>query len=170
MTVTAADFLTVDLHLGRPATIVGLALMLFAIIPMARSEARLLMSSVMMGRPPGRARPMTDAGYWSALIVASTLGSVLGDWCSVGLGLGGLYASVLLGIASALVFALHATGWISRLREAGYQGELRAVGDVLVRDPHLQLGLVQSTALSVCAMAVSVWCWRHRVSEPPVTS
>jgi len=170
-----ADFLTVDLHLGRPATLAGLAVMLFAIFPMARSEARLLMSSVMMARPYGRARPMTDAGYWSALIVASTLGSVLADWCNTGLGLGGLRASLLLVVAAALVFALHTTNWISRLRlywitivvllAAG-----TTLADLLARDPHLHLGLPLSTVLSVGAMAVAIWWWRHRTSEPATLS
>lgn len=169
-----ADFLTVDLHLGRPATLVGLALTLFAIFPMARSEARLLMSSVLMARPPGRARPVTDAGYWSALIVAGTLGTVLGDWCSTGLGLGGLYASLLLVVVSALVFALHATSWISRLRLYWVTIVLllatgTTLADLLVRDPRLHLGLLLSTALSVGAMAIAVWWWRHRTSEPSTT-
>lgn len=170
-----ADFLTVDLHLGRPATLVGLALVLFAIFPMARSEARLLMSSVMMARPPGRARPMTDAGYWSALIVASTLGSVLGDWCSVGLGFGALHAAILLAVLSALAFALHATSWISRLRLYWMTIVLliaagTTLADLLTRDPRLHLGLLLSTALSVGAMAIAVWWWRRRTSEPSAIS
>lgn len=170
-----ADFLTVDLHLGRPATLAGLAVMLFAIFPMAGSEARLLMSSAMMARPPGRARPMTDAGYWSALIVASTLGTVLGDWCNVGLGLGAPHAAMLLVVLSALALGLHITSWISRLRLYWITIVLllaagTTVADLLARDPRPQLGLPLSTALSVGAMAISVWWWRQRTSEPSAIS
>jgi uncharacterized membrane-anchored protein len=118
---------------------------------------------------------MTDAGYWSALIVASTLGSVLGDWCSVGLGFGALHAAMLLAVLSALAFALHTTSWISRLRLYWMTIVLliaagTTLADLLTRDPRLHLGLLLSTALSVGAMAVAVWWWRRRTSEPSAIS
>jgi len=166
-----ADFLTVDLRLGRPLTLAGLAVLLFAIFPMARSEARLLMASVMMARPLKRARPMTDAGYWSALVVASTLGSVLGDWCAIALELGAVRASVLLVGLAAVAFIVQITGWIGRLRLYWITIVLllaagTTIGDMMARDPSLNLGLPLATMISIGSMAFVVGLWRERTSEP----
>lgn len=166
-----ADFLTVDLHLGRPLTLAGLGVLLFAIFPMARSEARLLMASVLMARPRKRARPMTDAGYWSALIVASALGSILGDWCAIGLELGSARASLLLVALAATAFLLQATGWFSRLRLYWITTVLllaagTTVADLMARDPRLHLGLPLATMISIGGLALAVGLWRGRTSEP----
>jgi uncharacterized membrane-anchored protein len=166
-----ADFLTVDLHLGRPLTLAGLGVLLFAIFPMARSEARLLMASVLMARPRKGARPMTDAGYWSALIVASTLGSVLGDWCTIGLDLGSARSSLLLVILAATAFMLQITGWISRLRLYWITIVLllaagTTIADLMARDPNLKLGLPLATLISIGGMVFIVGLWRGRTSEP----
>lgn len=166
-----ADFLTVDLRLGSPLTLAGLAILLFAIFPMARSEARLLMASVLIARPHKRARPMTDAGYWSALIVASTLGSVLGDWCAIGLDLGSARASLLLVALAGAAFFLQITGWISRLRLYWITIVLllaagTTIADLMARDPRLSLGLPLATMISIAGMAFLVGLWCRRTSEP----
>ena len=138
---------------------------------MARSEARLLMASVLMARPRRRARPMTDAGYWSALIVASTLGSVLGDWCVIALDLGSARASLLLVALAAAAFGLQVTGWISRLRLYWLTIVLllaagTTIADLMARDPSHKLGLPLATMISIGGMALVVAVWRGRTSEP----
>ena len=165
-----ADFLTVDLHLGQLWTMAGLGVLLFAVFPMARSEVRLYMSAVLIARPGEKGRPTTDFSYWTTMIVASTLGTVLGDWCTFGLGLGALKSSIVLSVILAAVFALHIRRPISRLmlywitivtvRAAG-----TAIGDFLSKDPRAHLSLLLSTALTCIALVVAVWLWRDRASE-----
>jgi uncharacterized membrane-anchored protein len=165
-----ADFLTVDLHLGQLWTIAGLAVLLFAIFPMARSEVRLYMAAVLIARSGEKGRPTTDFSYWATMIVASTLGTVLGDWSTFGLGLGALKSSIVLSAILAVMFLVHLQPPIPRLllywitvvavRAAG-----TAVGDFLAKDPRLHLGLAASTALSCTVLALVVWLWRTEASE-----
>jgi uncharacterized membrane-anchored protein len=165
-----ADFLTVDIHLGQLWTIAGLAVLLFAIFPMARSEARLYMSGVLIARPGEKGRPTTDFSYWTTMIVASTLGTVLGDWSTYGLGLGALKSSIVLAAVLAVVFLVHFRPPVTRLllywitvvavRAAG-----TAVGDFLSKDQRLHVGLALSTVLTCAALLLVVWLWRGESSE-----
>jgi uncharacterized membrane-anchored protein len=165
-----ADFLTVDLRFGQLWTIAGLSVLLFAVFPMARSEVRLFMSAVLIARAGEKGRPTTDFSYWLTMIVASTLGTVLGDWCTFGLGLGALKSSVVLSLVLSMVFALHLRRPFPRLllywiTIVAVRAACTAIGDVLARDPHLHLGLALSTALTFAAVVVFAWLWRARSSE-----
>jgi uncharacterized membrane-anchored protein len=100
--------------------------------------------------------------YWWTMLVAGALGTVVGDYCSYGLGLGNLGAALALGTVLAALFAAGRHGRLSRLvyywatvvciRSAG-----TAAGDFLA---HKLLGLPLGTLASGIAFVVLLGLWR----------
>lgn len=165
-----ADFLTIDLGLGQPWTIAALALLLFAVFPMARSEVRLYMAAVLIARAGQKGRPQTDVSYWLTMVAASTLGTVLGDWSTFSLGLGPLRSSILLLLVLVATFLLYRSRLTSRLfaywvAVVATLAACTAVGDFLSRDPRPNLGLPLCTLLSLGCTVLAAWWWRARSSE-----
>ncbi len=161
-----ADFSTIELGFGRVAVIAGLAVLLVATFVVARSSPTLLISTHMISRPGRAAKPMADSAHWVAMVVASTLGSVAADAVTFGLGFGAPRASVILSALAAVAFCLHRLPQANRLlvywlTVAAVRAVGNAVGDVLVRDPRLALGLPLSTALTGALMAAVLVLWRE---------
>lgn len=168
--INLADSIVVDLGLGEVWVILALALLLLLSLIISRSEATLLVSELMIARPGPHARPLTDAGHWFAMVVASSLGTIVGDYCSVNLRLGLVWASVLLSVLVLLVFWLHRVAGVNRLvlywltvvavRAAG-----TVIADLLAKEPHLALGLPVSAALTGALTLALLILWRDRQGE-----
>ena len=142
---------------SRRGLLVGLAILLVVTHFGGRSEAEHMLAMRLLTRPGQQARPLTDASYWVGMIVASTIGALISDFCSYTLKLGPVEsASSLLGLLAAS-FGLHylpnASRWLVHwLTIVLIRGAGTAIADVLVNDPHVQLGLPISTALAGVAM------------------
>ena len=162
-----ADLATHDAGLGPPATIAALSALLCAVL-----LARALV--VPNARPDraGRPVPVTDPGYWVAMLTAGTLGTVAGDLLedTAGLRLAAAACAVLLLAAIAGYRALPRPGtvayWATILvaRTAG-----TAIGDVAAGRHGLALGLPLSSAGSGALLLAILLLWPRtpdRVSAP----
>lgn len=168
--INLANSIVVDLGIGELWVILGMAVLLVLTFVISRSESTLLVSELMMARPGPHARPLTDAGHWAAMVVASSLGTVIGDYCSVNLRLGLVWASVLLSALVPMVFWLHRVRDVNRLflywltvvalRAAG-----TVIADLLAKEPHLAFGLPISTALTGALALALLILWRDRRGE-----
>jgi uncharacterized membrane-anchored protein len=164
MAATNLGDFAVGLGYSRRWLLAGLAVLLIITYFGGRSESEHMLAMRLLTRPGTAARPLTDASYWIAMIVASTLGPVLSDFCSYGLGMGPFESSAILLGALAGSFGLHYLPVNSRpmvhwltivlIRAAG-----NAVADVLVKDPRLHIGLIASTAVAGIATLLLLVLW-----------
>jgi uncharacterized membrane-anchored protein len=119
---------------------------------------------------PGSTVPRTDGFYWTAMLIAGTLGTVAGDYVSGDLGLGvGLGSVVLCGVLAVTLalrklpgFATAATYWLCvvAIRTAG-----TTVGDYTAFRHGLGLGLPASTAASGLIMVAVLVFWPRKENE-----
>ena len=171
--INLADSLVLSLAVHEVWVIAGLAILLVLTFVISRSEAALLVSELMIARPGPHARPMTDAGHWAAMVVASSLGTIIGDYCSITLRLGLIWASALLLLAALFVSWLHRLSQFNRLflywlTVVVVRG-IGAVGaDILAKEPHLALGLPLSTAIAGVLTLALLIVWRDRRGERAV--
>jgi uncharacterized membrane-anchored protein len=106
-----------------------------------------------------------NAAYWFSMLLAGTMGTVMGDYFSHNLHLGDAWASVVLGVALAAFFAVGSRGliwsvpffWatIVMVRAAG-----TVVGDTLAG--RMMLGLPISTALTGLVFVAMLFFWNGR--------
>ena len=107
-----ADFACGDMKLPRPLVIAGLAaLLVLALLASWQWAWR---------RQAGRDNAAggvlrADAGYWTSMFIAGTLGTVIGDFCSHNLHLGDAGASMLLVPVLAALFVIARNGWLRSL-------------------------------------------------------
>jgi uncharacterized membrane-anchored protein len=157
-----ADFFCGDLRLSRPAVMAALGLALAIVVALVwnawrQSDARELDKRALVLR--------ADATYWLSMLLAGTLGTVLGDYFSHDLHLGNAWASIALGLVLAGAFAIGSKGliwsatcyWttVVLVRGAG-----TSVGDFFAQ--HNRLGLTLSTATTGLAFAVLLLLWNGR--------
>jgi uncharacterized membrane-anchored protein len=154
-----ADFACGDMKLPRLLVMAGLAVLLVAALLASWQFA-------WRGQPEkagnGGSLLRADAGYWTSMFIAGTLGTVIGDYCSHNLGLGDAAASLVLGSILALMFVTARSGLLQSLsyywltivavRAAG-----TVVGDLLA-GRHM-LGLPTSTVVTgiVFVGVLAVW-------------
>jgi uncharacterized membrane-anchored protein len=108
--------------------------------------------------------PTTNAKYWAAMLIAGTLGTVIGDLASFETGLGTAYASIVLGSLLAIVFFLGGIGlfaivgfyWLTVVvvRAAG-----TSVSDFL---SHNVLGLPLSTLCTGLLFVATLMIWKEQ--------
>ncbi len=147
------DFLTRTLNLGNGlvATLLTGVLIAFLLIT-SRSYQR----GDSLSSAPNNARkllPKTNTRYWIAILVASTLGTALGDFISSDLGLGLKLGALFLLIILALVFVFELSArttnepryWalIGIIRTTG-----TVLGDYLTSEEGLHLGFAAGASLS----------------------
>jgi uncharacterized membrane-anchored protein len=161
-----ADLATLDLRLGSVRAAAGLTVLLALALLFGR-----LFSSKSLKRSGGgkdlNELPSTDAGYWTAMLIAGTLGTVIGDFSSYELDLGTRNASLALGallvfvlsVGSRSLFATVSYYWftIVVVRAAG-----TAVADFLAGSEFLSLGLAKSTFLTGMLFTLTVLVWRDQ--------
>jgi uncharacterized membrane-anchored protein len=164
-----ADYLAGDLKLPRVWIMACLALLL-AIAVAKVWAARRRTTSANRNRELLRA----DAMYWVSMLVAGTLGTVIGDYVSHNLRLGDGLASMALGLPLGVLFLIGSRGpiwslpfyWatIVMVRAAG-----TAVGDFLAGRGIL--GLPLSTAATGITFVALLLVWRGpRSSTAPFTT
>jgi uncharacterized membrane-anchored protein len=143
-----ADFLSVDLRLPKLWSMAALALLL----ALAVAAAWQLVWRKSADKSNAQGNLLTaDLGYWTAMLIAGTLGTVMGDFFSHDLHLGNALGSVVLGLLLAPFFVLAALRQLASLpfywativmvRAAG-----TTVGDLVAA--RNALGLPLSTAVT----------------------
>ncbi len=159
-----ADYLAGDLKLPRVWIIACLALLLAIAVAMVWAARRPTTSA---NRNRGLLR--ADAMYWASMLVAGTLGTVIGDYVSHNLRLGDGLASMALGLPLGVLFLIGSRGpiwslpfyWatIVMVRAAG-----TAVGDFLAGRG--MLGLPLSTVSTGLAFTVLLLLWNGQRQSP----
>lgn len=159
------DFFAGDLKLARPWVMAGLIVLLAVVVAIAaRTSWRTVSAEARVLR--------ADAAYWLAMLVAGTLGTVMGDYVSHNLHLGDLWGSVALSIPLLALFAIGSRGliwslpfyWVTvvMVRAAG-----TLVGDYFAG--RKVLGLPTSTLVTGLVFVALLVLWRpHR--EPAETT
>lgn len=157
------DFFAGDLKLPRPWVMVGLVVLLaIAVTLIHRRRLR-----------PGvdRMREFLDAGalYWVGMLLAGTLGTVMGDYVSHDLRLGNLKASVALGVPLALLFLIGSRGLIWSLpffwlAVVMVRADGTVVGDYFAS--HAMLGLPLSTLVSGLVFVALLLIWKDLRRRP----
>jgi uncharacterized membrane-anchored protein len=154
-----ADFFSVDMRLPKLWVMAGLALLLTLTVA---AVSRLVRRDPLNSNAPSKLL-RADASYWLAMLIAGTLGTVMGDFCSHDLHLGNAVGSVVLSALLAPFFVLGVRGrlwslslyWttVVMIRAAG-----TVVGDLLAGRHALDLPL--STAVSGLALITLLFFWR----------
>jgi uncharacterized membrane-anchored protein len=155
-----ADFFSVDLRLPKPWVMAGLAVLLALSVAAAwQLSWRNAIDKTDVQSNLLRA----DSGYWLAMLIAGTLGTVMGDFFSHDLHLGNALASIMLSalLAPFLVLGARRLLWslpfywttIVMVRAAG-----TVVGDLLAA--RNALGLALSTAVTGIVFIGLLILWR----------
>jgi uncharacterized membrane-anchored protein len=156
-----ADLVTHDLKLGYGLVEAGLTLLLVVILLVDFARSRSTSTGVESLGRQGSNLPATDATYWMALLTAGILGTAIGDYMAVVLGLG--YGSVILGTIYGIVLLVSMQ--IGGMAKAWYWASIVAarsagttMGDLLARHQ----GLLLSTACTGLLLASIVVLWKDR--------
>jgi uncharacterized membrane-anchored protein len=169
MATNLADLTTHSLKLDYAWLEVALFALFFVTMLVRRPNANLsITSSEVVGWGP-TSLPNSNVRYWAMLLIASTIGTTLGDFVSDNMGLGVARASILLGSTLAVVFYLRSR--IKLFDQAGYWGILIAVrttgtvmGDFLSGEEGLNLGFAVSAACTALLLVSVLRLWRPSVS------
>ncbi len=105
-----ADFGASDLRLGRLGLVVALSVLLAAVL--------FFTPPVKSGQASNRwpfGLPVTDARYWACMLIAGTLGTVIGDMASFNSGFGTAYASLIEGSVLVAVLLIGRAGPLTNL-------------------------------------------------------
>ena len=169
-----ADFFAGDLRLPRPWVMAGLAAVLALSVAAAwQLSWRKLSWRNAADKPDAQGNLLrADYGYWLAMLIAGTLGTVMGDFFSHDLHLGNAVASIVLSalLAPFLVLGARQLLWslplywttIVMVRAAG-----TTVGDLLAA--RNALGLALSTAATGLLFIGFLIVWRtSKADEIPV--
>ena len=157
-----ADFACGDLKLSRLLVMAGLAALLVATL-FASWQFAWRKRTAKTGE--GGSVLRADAGYWTSMFIAGTLGTVIGDYCSHNLHLGDAWASLLLSVLLALLFLAAARDGLLRslayywltimaVRAAG-----TAVGDLFAS--RNLLGLPTSTLVTGMLFVALLAGWKE---------
>ncbi len=136
-----ADLADHDLRLPSLAVIAGLAALIAATLFTSRHRSSRL--------------PSTDARYWTAMLLAGTLGTAVGDAIADGLGLTPACALTTLALAAALLGGAGYWPTVLTIRTAGTN-----VGDLSAH----AIGLMPSTILSIGAFVGILVVWKGQGS------
>jgi uncharacterized membrane-anchored protein len=159
-----ADFASGDMKLPRLWVILGLAALLAAVV--------LASWQLAWRRLPGKdddanSALRADAGYWTSMFIAGTVGTVIGDYCSHNLHLGDGVASALLGAILGLLFVMARGGrlrslWFYWLTVVMIRAAGTAVGDLVAG--RNMLGLPLSTLLTGVLFVALLAAWKESAS------
>lgn len=159
-----ADLAASDMKQPRILVMGVLAVLLIAALALWRAR------SAATADPDRKlALPDTGSNYWLCMLIAGTLGTVLGDFAAGDAKLGLGYASILLSLVLAMVFysgagRLQTTVFywstIVIVRAAG-----TTVADFCASNRGLGLGLRWSTALTGLVFVAALWFWRQGTRE-----
>jgi uncharacterized membrane-anchored protein len=150
------DFGQAEMGLPKLWLIAGLALLLVL---------TLLVSPPTKSAADGATRfqlPTTDAKYWTAMLIAGTLGTVIGDFMSFGSGFGTAAASLIQGAVLAALFLLGARGllvnlWFYWLTVVTVRATGTSVGDFTAHNA----GLPMSTLVTGVVFVALLLLWKE---------
>ncbi len=158
-----ADLATHDAGLDPVAVIAGLVALLGAVL--------LLRSRVVPNAQPdaaGRPVPVTDPGYWAAMLTAGTLGTVAGDLLEDVAGQG----AAAVACAIVLLAAVPGHGTLRRSGLAAYWATIivartagTALGDFAADRGGLGLELPLATACSGALLLCVLLLWRRQAPQ-----
>jgi uncharacterized membrane-anchored protein len=163
--VRLADFSTIRLGINRIEVVSALALLLVTTMIVARSDESHLFSTLQLERPGTAAKPMADVAHWLGMIVASTLGAAGADFCAITLGVGTVLSVVIISAAVLALLYLQRRSRPNRLHAFWLTTTLVrsdgiVIGDLLVKGPHLHLGLAMSSLLTGLVLFGLLIFWR----------
>jgi uncharacterized membrane-anchored protein len=152
-----ADLGASDFKLGKIGLTVGLSIVLVLALLLSPPSKATDAADTRVFRLPA-----TDAKYWAAMLIAGTLGTVIGDMASFDTGLGTAYASLLLGCVLGVVFLLGARGlfasmWFYWLAVVTVRAAGTSVSDFLAH----AIGLPASTLLTGVVFVATLLIWRE---------
>jgi uncharacterized membrane-anchored protein len=106
--------------------------------------------------------PTTDAKYWTAMLIAGTLGTVMGDFMSFGSGFGTATASIIQSGVLAVLFLLGARGllvnlWFYWLTVVTVRAAGTSVGDFTAHN----VGLPASTLVTGVVFVALLLLWKE---------
>jgi uncharacterized membrane-anchored protein len=186
---TLADFVTRSLKLGYGGGTALLLAILGAVFFFWRrrapraSAAALPHVEITPGAPaavlphvdldkPKKSGPSTDARYWAAIFIVSTIGTTLGDFVADGLGVGTGRGSLLLAAILAVVLVLELRARVAN--EARYWSAIvltstigATSGDYLTKDDGLNLGFGVGSAIMAVAFVAVLLVGRRRAPAVP---
>lgn len=157
-----ADFACGDMKLPRLLVMAGLAALLVAAL-FASWQFAWRRQREKGG--DGGSVLRADAGYWTSMFIAGTLGTVIGDYCSHNLHLGDAWASLLLSVILALLFVAAARDGLLRslayywLTIVAVRAAGTAVGDLLAG--RNMLGLPTSTLVTGMLFVALLAVWKE---------
>jgi uncharacterized membrane-anchored protein len=156
-----ADFACGDMKLPRLLVIAGLAALLAAAL---LASWQLAWRRQSQETADGNSVLRADAGYWTCMFIAGTLGTVIGDYCSHDLHLGDAAASLLLGSTLALLFAAARNGpfrslWYYWLTIVAVRAAGTVAGDFLA-GRHMW-GLPTSTLVTGILFVALLTLWKE---------
>jgi uncharacterized membrane-anchored protein len=154
-----ADFGASDLAVKKVWLIAALAVLLWGTL-FFTPPAKLIED---IGTRPFRL-PITDAKYWTAMLIAGTLGTVIGDLMSFESGLGTAYASLVQGAFLVVLFFLGGVGlfanvWFYWLTVVGVRAAGTSVSDFLA---HNIFGLPLSTLATGLLFVATLLLWKEQ--------
>jgi len=163
--VRLADFSTIRLGINRIEVVSALALLLVTTMIVARSDESHLFSTLQLERPGTAAKPMADVAHWLGMIVASTLGAAGADFCAITLGVGTVLSVVIISVTVLVLLYLQRRSRPDRLHAFWLTTTLVrsdgiVIGDLLVKGPHLHLGLAVSSLLTGVVLLGLLIFWR----------
>jgi len=160
------DFFAGDLRMARSLLMAILAVVLALVIALAWKRRW-----KSLGGGPKAAVLSADTPYWLGMLLAGTLGTVMGDYFSHNLQLGDAVGAIVLTAILAAMFAVGSRGliwslpfyWatIGMVRAAGTD-----VGDFLAG--RQMLGLALSTLVTGLAFVALLVFWKNRRPEPAI--
>ena len=157
-----ADFGASDLRLGHPWLIVALTILLAASLLVAPPA-----------KPSGAPErwpfglPVADARYWTAMLIAGTLGTAIGDFGSFDSKLGTLNASLIEGAILLVMLLFGRTGplagvWYYWLAVVAVRTAGTSFGDWLAHDV---FSLAMATLVSGIVFVATLLVWRERAPQ-----
>jgi len=155
----SADFLCGDMKLPRVWVIAALTALLAAAVALSWQ--------FLWRRKPDQGAAAVlraDSGYWISMLIAGTLGTVIGDYCSHNLHLGDAEASILLSLILGLLFVLARGGllrvlWFYWLTVVTVRAAGTAVGDMVASRG--LLGLPLSTLVTGVIFVAVLVAWKE---------
>jgi uncharacterized membrane-anchored protein len=168
--VRLSDLSTIQLGFSPFEVVAALALLFVTTMIVARSDETHLFSTLQLERPGTAAKPMADVAHWLGLIVASTLASAAEDLLAISFGAGTVLSTIFFSATAAILLQLQRRSRPNRLHAFWLTTILMradgvAIGDLMTKGPHLQLGLGLSAVLSGCVAIGMLLFWRQ--PKPP---
>lgn len=164
-----ADLASHQLHLDYPALTALLLVLLAAILLTGARRGQTTIAATRLADGRWDDRPTSNATYWAAIITASVLGTLSGDYLADDLGLG-----VGPSAAMMLLLAAGSAGALARLQRVAkplywltvllFRTSATNLGDSIAGDDGLNAGFLAGAVCLFALMLAVVLAWRGRIA------